>query len=140
MRQPIIFEWKCSVLGKLLADTGWQAERGHAALLGLEQFLQMSNEATEPLVPSPAIDAAWHAFLLHTQEYADYCDDQFGRFVHHRPCSTNRPSRSKGTYSRTRRLAEEHFGPLDEVAWPIMAAGVDCDSMRSIDCDSMVSS
>jgi len=34
---------------------------------------------------SPVIDEVWHAFILHTREYAEFCQSIFGRFVHHAP-------------------------------------------------------
>lgn len=37
------------------------------------------------LAPSEAVDAGWHAFVLHTHEYAEFCSRVAGRFIHHRP-------------------------------------------------------
>src|SRR6266545_4848036 len=37
------------------------------------------------LGPSEAVDAGWHAFILHTREYAAFCERVAGRFIHHRP-------------------------------------------------------
>jgi hypothetical protein len=37
------------------------------------------------LSPSEAVDAGWHAFILHTRDYAEFCDRVAGRFIHHRP-------------------------------------------------------
>jgi hypothetical protein len=37
------------------------------------------------LAPSEQVDAGWHAFLLHTREYATFCEQVAGRFIHHRP-------------------------------------------------------
>lgn len=31
------------------------------------------------------IDEMWHAFILYTQSYANFCDKYFGRFIHHPP-------------------------------------------------------
>ncbi|OHV29863.1 MULTISPECIES: glycine-rich domain-containing protein [Pseudofrankia] len=35
--------------------------------------------------PSHAVDVGWHAFLLHTREYAQFCARVAGRFLHHVP-------------------------------------------------------
>jgi hypothetical protein len=32
-----------------------------------------------------AMDEMWHAFVLHTKDYAEFCDRYLGRFVHHLP-------------------------------------------------------
>lgn len=37
------------------------------------------------LTPSPQVDLGWHAFVLHTREYADFCHKLAGRFIHHVP-------------------------------------------------------
>jgi hypothetical protein len=34
---------------------------------------------------SPIVDEVWHAFILFTSDYAAFCDEVFGRFVHHAP-------------------------------------------------------
>ncbi|MDI1351246.1 MAG: hypothetical protein PSV35_00515 [bacterium] len=31
------------------------------------------------------IDDMWHIFLLFTQDYADFCQTYFAKFIHHRP-------------------------------------------------------
>ncbi|SNT58193.1 hypothetical protein SAMN05443665_10491 [Actinomadura meyerae] len=37
------------------------------------------------LAPSKSVDVGWHAFVLHTREYADFCQRIAGRFIHHAP-------------------------------------------------------
>lgn len=32
-----------------------------------------------------AIDQAWHTFLLFTEDYAFFCENYFGFFIHHNP-------------------------------------------------------
>ncbi|WP_406730830.1 glycine-rich domain-containing protein [Streptomyces sp. NBC_01794] len=51
-------------------------------------FLHMSahrDTGLAPLSPSKAVDPGWHAFMLHTREYARWCEVRFGRFIHHNP-------------------------------------------------------
>lgn len=31
------------------------------------------------------IDEMWHMFILATRDYAEFCEDMFGRFIHHIP-------------------------------------------------------
>lgn len=35
--------------------------------------------------PTSLADAAWHAHILDTKEYAAFCEAEFGYFVHHTP-------------------------------------------------------
>ncbi|GAA4241544.1 hypothetical protein GCM10022254_70830 [Actinomadura meridiana] len=34
---------------------------------------------------SETVDPGWHAFLLHSQDYAEFCAETFGYFLHHVP-------------------------------------------------------
>ena len=44
------------------------------------------------LAPSAAVDPGWHAFILHTQEYAAFCALVGGRFLHHVPTDDADPA------------------------------------------------
>lgn len=35
--------------------------------------------------PSEKVDIGWHTFILYTMEYAAFCDEIAGRFIHHIP-------------------------------------------------------
>jgi hypothetical protein len=39
-------------------------------------------------MPSVIVDDYWHEMVLHTREYAEFCDTALGRFLHHVPEST----------------------------------------------------
>jgi hypothetical protein len=39
----------------------------------------------------PDVDEVWHAFLLFTREYADFCQSAFGSFIHHVPRTSRAP-------------------------------------------------
>src|SRR5690348_8802846 len=34
---------------------------------------------------SDVVDEAWHTFILFTLDYSRFCDEVFGRFIHHHP-------------------------------------------------------
>ncbi len=36
-------------------------------------------------MPSVVVDDMWHELVLHTRDYAAFCEDAFGRFLHHVP-------------------------------------------------------
>lgn len=38
-----------------------------------------------PLSPSAPVDIGWHAFILYTRDYAEFCERVAGRFIHHVP-------------------------------------------------------
>ncbi|MFF3552524.1 hypothetical protein ACFYXL_03785 [Streptomyces tsukubensis] len=72
-----------------------------------------SKQAYE-LAPSRLVDPGWHAFMLHTQEYADWCQKRFGFFIHHAPNSKVRTlSLMSSVTSRIRAAGFE----VDERLW-----------------------
>ena len=38
------------------------------------------------------IDEMWHCFVLHTRDYADFCETNFGFFLHHEPQGDDGPA------------------------------------------------
>jgi hypothetical protein len=54
---------------------------------------------TEPLSPSRMVDPGWHAFVLHTRDYREFCERIASRFIDHVP--TNDTSIGTGGLLRT---------------------------------------
>lgn len=54
---------------------------------GLRQWFRLHARAGSGslAMPSRVVDDLWHAFMLHTREYADFCTATLGRFLHHTP-------------------------------------------------------
>jgi hypothetical protein len=44
-----------------------------------------ASEPEDLLVPSSLVDIGWHTFILYTKDYAAFCDQVAGRFIHHVP-------------------------------------------------------
>ena len=59
-----------------------KADRGVGQMLA---FLAACDYSEKPLSPSPLVDDFWHAFLLHTKAYREFCEQHFGRFLDHQP-------------------------------------------------------
>ncbi|GGT31191.1 glycine-rich domain-containing protein [Streptomyces purpureus] len=53
-------------------------------------LLDLMGTTGEPLSPSKTVDPAWHTFMLHSQEYTDWCRTRYGRYIHHAPNSRYR--------------------------------------------------
>jgi len=66
-------------------------ESSGRVLDGLRQYFlaclsaQRRPIAKEVGMPSKAVDAAWHEFIVLTKEYAKFCDQAFGKYLHHTP-------------------------------------------------------
>ncbi|MEX1068694.1 MAG: hypothetical protein WED08_02695 [Patescibacteria group bacterium] len=58
---------------------------------------------------SPVVDEVWHTFILFTRDYAAFCEDVFGFFVHHNPSTSFTPI-SPGAVRSFHIAYEEVFG------------------------------
>ncbi|MFJ7155892.1 glycine-rich domain-containing protein [Streptomyces sp. NPDC101118] len=110
--EPELFER----LAAFCADE-YELERGEADRV-MDQALAfvwvIGDTGADDMAPSAAVDPGWHTFMLHTREYADWCADRFGRFVHHAP---NSKVRTRGLMiSVVERLQGAGFA-VDEALW-----------------------
>jgi hypothetical protein len=87
------------------------AERRFVEML---KFLDVCACADSGVSPPARIDGAWHCFILFTRDYAAYCNERFGRFIHHEPME----SRDIYAYKRAYDDATVRFGKLDRRIWP----------------------
>lgn len=76
---------------RLQRNTGLDLAQSGRVLEGLRQYFlaclsaQRSPIAKEVGMPSKAVDAAWHEFIVLTKEYAAFCLKAFGKYLHHTP-------------------------------------------------------
>ena len=71
---------------------GWTFAQIDRVLDGLREYFLACLRAQfgRPLsgslaMPSRAVDEAWHAFIVMTRDYAQFCRHEFGRYLHHTP-------------------------------------------------------
>lgn len=88
-------------------------------------FLWMSGHRRDvPLSPSTEVDPGWHTFMLHTREYADWCQEQFGRFLHHNPFKGPLRPRDALATKRTVAAIEAAGFTVDHELW---GAAAECN-------------
>ena len=62
---------------------------------GLRQWLRCCAAALRDHqvigMPSHAVDEAWHGLILCTRRYETFCNDAYGRFMHHTPVGAEPP-------------------------------------------------
>ncbi|MFI0982605.1 glycine-rich domain-containing protein [Streptomyces sp. NPDC021093] len=94
-----------------------KADRGVGQMLA---FVAASAHSDKPLSPSPLVDDFWHAFLLHTRAYQDFCEEMFGAFVHHQPGFLDREEHGGGKELRARTVDAVTLAgyELDHEFWP----------------------
>jgi hypothetical protein len=102
------------VVERLVKKLGLTTDAATLLFADTLKFLSLAafNEG-HGLVPPKAIDDAWHHFLLFTKDYAEFCEEYFGTFLHHVP-STSRSEPRGDRIPDTIALAEKYFGPLSE--------------------------
>lgn len=61
------------------------AERILGQTLGFLRVCAADPDGAARLSPSPLVDVGWHAFILHTREYEEFCRNVAGRYIHHSP-------------------------------------------------------
>ena len=105
-----------NVQDRLVLVDGWSAASAAEVMQQYKNFLFIYKKYghTYTLTPSVEIDAAWHAHILHTKEYNEFCEKFFGRFLHHTPelpTSNNSNNKSNAAnFQRTQELYEKEFG------------------------------
>ncbi len=71
------------IIEKLKCDEA----KAQSAFEQMKQYL--ADAALAPLgaakAPTREVDAAWHEFLMFTRDYAKFCREHFGFFIHHVP-------------------------------------------------------
>ncbi|MFD0688121.1 hypothetical protein [Actinomadura fibrosa] len=68
------------------------------------------------LAMSDSVDPGWHAFILHSQDYADFCDRLFGRYFHHVPPAPGMYM-NDDCIARTLPALRATGYPVDETHW-----------------------
>lgn len=85
------------------------------------RFMSLHHVTKEPLSPSSLVDSFWHAHILHTEQYEEFCRRYFGYFIHHRPEDHAAGMAGVSPGERTRELMDEHFPEHDAEIWNDLA-------------------
>lgn len=70
-----------------------------------------------PLAPSEKVDAGWHTFILYTQDYAKFCDNIAGGFIHHEPSDKEGEIGTGMTISETVDFLQDNGFEIDTELW-----------------------
>ncbi|MGW6583460.1 glycine-rich domain-containing protein [Streptomyces globisporus] len=84
------------------------------------------------LSPSKAVDVGWHTFILHTVDYAEFCERVAGRFIHHVPTSDAETGEgSAAARQRTLDAITAAGYRIDHELWPDAAKMGDCSQCHA---------
>ena len=86
-------------------------------------FLRLCADADGiAYAPSEKVDIGWHTFILHTRDYAAFCDHIAGRFIHHVPTdSEGGDGECLTTIARTTAALRDRGLPVDDQLWAVHA-------------------
>jgi len=102
------------------------------------RFLWLCSVTENSVAPTAIIDTGWHAFILHTRDYASFCDKYLGTFVHHQPHTGDNKPGDNGHSVRlyTSEQIGLHFpGVLMSTNWDGIAATCGADQDGGCDGD-----
>lgn len=88
-------------------------------------FLRLCAESPEGRYsPSPMVDIGWHTFILYTRDYAAFCQELGGRFIHHEPSDKEGVDYGTGNIARTVVALRQYGVAVDDSLWT--EASQDC--------------
>lgn len=120
-------------------------EKLETILRGLREYFHVCHAAGRRRMvsmPSQAVDAAWHEFILFTREYEQFCAQALGRFLHHTPAEAMQsPTRAQDGIKLAWKLAckREGIDPKVPASLPLLFAidevlGIPDGFYYSLDC------
>lgn len=100
-----------SAIGRM-ARMGHELSESGELRIEFLRFMALQHFLDSPIAPSKVVDDFWHAFILETHAYVNFCNTHFGEYVHHYH-DPNTPR----TYQKTRTLIFELFPSASEKTW-----------------------
>jgi len=124
------------IRARVLKDGSVEISKVDLAIAEFCKFVALiSLGYTELAMMNGDVDEIWHTLILHTADYETFCNQVAGRFIHHRPATSDSPvpdGAKKGFVT----AYTEVFGGFAKI-WGI---GADCDYAKCdfagcADCD-----
>lgn len=101
-----------------VVDDAYLAE----GILALKQYYAVALlDPKNKHAVSATIDPFWHAHILHTREYAHFCDAVFGQFIHHEPLDESikeKVDEVRRLYQHTSKVYRKMFGYINPDFYP----------------------
>jgi hypothetical protein len=100
---------------RLARKMGFSALQAQEAILEFKRYMALVGLGYRGLgMVSPEVDEVWHAFILFTKDYAEFCRSVFGEFIHHVP-RTSRDTLPPVGAMKFVQAYREVFGDLPEI-------------------------
>lgn len=96
---------------RMVVKTGWSEDFTSELFEEMKKFLYLCATNDGSMAPPEDIDEIWHNFILYTGDYADFCLNTVGMFLHHQPLTVAQRASSDGSMiARTIAAAKAAFG------------------------------
>lgn len=107
---------------KLASENDWTPEYTLRVIEEYKRFIYIDAVAEHDVTPSDQVDQVWHAHVLHTRDYAKFCQKVLGgKFFHHNPSTGGFSEDEKHAdwYAKTLESYQRIFdeAPSDDI-WP----------------------
>jgi hypothetical protein len=99
------------LVNRYVDKLGLSQEQAELLFEDTKKFLYICGTYNGYWSPSKDIDEGWHAFILFTRDYAEFCEKYLGRFIHHEPHRRGHHY-DRGAARRTYWAAKATFGEL----------------------------
>lgn len=103
------------MIEKFCAEHDYSVEAAHEIFEETKRFLLIGELLDESLAPSLPVDLMWHAWILFTKDYHEFCA-LLGGYIHHRPIPSG--SAEQPPIEPTVAIMEAAYGSVDDLAWP----------------------
>lgn len=98
------------VVERIAKEAQVTLEMAHSIFEDTLRFLYLASKTKQALVPTKSIDIGWHAFLMFTRDYQEFCKNHLGQFVHHCPVTSETSTPKVDMAAHTFELARREFG------------------------------
>lgn len=117
---------------KIRRELMCSADEARLGLVEVVKFLSLvAEDSSAMLTPSRRVDLVWHEFILFTRLYCDFCQNHFGKFIHHTPGGTQKENRDQ--FLATLCHYEQRFGTPPQSFWGGGDQGIaSCGNCESI--------
>lgn len=124
---PFDHDERRAFAARLARDNGWSPAYAMRVVAEYERFLSLAMTVSHRVVPSDAVDQAWHLHLLHAKKYRAFCERTFGRPLDHAPSrGGDEHAGHVRDYERTLESYALRFGePAPADIWPSSAERFD---------------
>ena len=105
----------------------------------LMTWMYLCTVSEEPLSPPKMVDEAWHNFILCTEQYAKFCHEFCGHFVHHVPHELSDTQKNVNKQDILRQQSKSLFVKLGLTSknWQMGLVGSPCSTCKSGTCCSI---